>query len=225
MNATPNKTVVLRCVPDNQRTYALGLQWLFLCMFGSMPGPVLFGAFIDKTCILWEETCSGRGSCLEYNNELLSYLLVAAGLFFQILSTALYFGSWFFCKSNDPLTPNIPDVDDPASSQTRLSPPQTPVPGFEFRLQRRAAGQKTHPEGEALAEADRDRENSSPVPGFARYEADNDSVFLSFRNAGEESQNSFLSIGQIESSIWDKLYVVLKQIQILGCIFTLQLIN
>ena len=52
-------------------------------MFGSMPGPVIFGAFIDKTCILWEETCSGRGSCLEYNNELLSYLLVAAGLFFQ----------------------------------------------------------------------------------------------------------------------------------------------
>ena len=48
-----------------------------------MPGPVLFGAFIDKTCILWEETCSGKGSCLEYNNELLSYLLVAAGLFFQ----------------------------------------------------------------------------------------------------------------------------------------------
>ena len=75
------------------------------------------------------------------------------------------------------------------------------MPGFEFRLQRRAAGQKTHLEGEALAEADRDRENSSPVPGFARYEADNDSVFLSFRNAGEESQNSFLSIGQIESSI------------------------
>ena len=56
---------------------------MFLCMFGSMPGPVMFGAFIDKTCILWEETCSGRGSCLEYNNELLSYLLVAAGLFFQ----------------------------------------------------------------------------------------------------------------------------------------------
>lgn len=75
--------LTFRCVPDNQRTYALGLQWLFLCMFGSMPGPVVFGAFIDKTCILWEETCSGRGSCLEYNNELLSYLLVAAGLFFQ----------------------------------------------------------------------------------------------------------------------------------------------
>lgn len=62
-------------------------------MFGSMPGPVIFGAFIDKTCILWEETCSGRGSCLEYNNELLSYLLVAAGLFFQS-KTAFFFRVW-----------------------------------------------------------------------------------------------------------------------------------
>lgn len=201
MNATPNKTVVLRCVPDNQRTYALGLQWLFLSMFGSLPGPVIFGAFIDKTCILWEETCSGRGSCLEYNNELLSYLLVAAGLFFQVLSTALYFGSWFFCKSHDPLTPGIPVVGDSASSQTRLSPPQTPVPGFEFRQQRQAAGQQALPEGEALAQADHDRENSSPVPGFARYEADDDSVYLSFTNAGGESQSSFLPIAQIESSI------------------------
>ncbi|EDO31714.1 predicted protein, partial [Nematostella vectensis] len=77
MNATPNKTVVLRCVPDNQRTYALGLQWLFLSVFGSVPGPVLFGTFIDRTCTLWEDSCGSRGSCLEYNNELLSYLLIA----------------------------------------------------------------------------------------------------------------------------------------------------
>ncbi|XP_022783681.1 solute carrier organic anion transporter family member 4A1-like [Stylophora pistillata] len=198
---TPNKTVVLRCVPDNQRTYFFGLQWLFLSMFGSLFFSVIFGAFIDKTCIFFLETCSGRGSCLEYNNELLSYLLVAAGLFFQVLSTALYFGSWFFCKSHDPLIPGILVVGDSASSQTRLSPPQTPVPGFEFRQQRQAAGQQALPEGEALAQADHDRENSSPVPGFARYEADDDSVYLSFTNAGGESQSSFLPIAQIESSI------------------------
>lgn len=197
MNATPNKTVVLRCVPDNQRTYALGLQWLFLCMFGSMPGPVIFGAFIDKTCILWEETCNGRGSCLEYNNELLSYLLVAAGLFFQILSAALYFGSWFFCKPNDP----IPDVDHPAQSQTRLSPPQTPVPGLEIRQQRQATGQQTTSEEEDPAQAGPDSGSLSPVPGFARYATDDESVFLSFKNAGDESRCSFLPVAQFESSI------------------------
>lgn len=200
MNATPNKTVVLRCVPDNQRTYALGLQWLFLCMFGSMPGPVVFGAFIDKTCILWEETCSGRGSCLEYNNELLSYLLVAAGLFFQILSAALYFGSWFFCKSIDS-TPAVPDVDHPSTPQLqhRLSPPQTPVPGFVFRQEKQTADQQADPEQEALAQAGPDSRSSSPVPGIARYSIDDDSVCLSFKTAGDESERRFLP--QSESSI------------------------
>ena len=50
---------------------------------GSMPGPVVFGAFIDKTCNLWEEKCGNDGACLEYNNEQLSYLILAAGLLFQ----------------------------------------------------------------------------------------------------------------------------------------------
>jgi hypothetical protein len=50
---------------------------------GSMPGPVLFGAFIDKTCNLWEERCNETGACLEYDNAQLSYLILAAGLLFQ----------------------------------------------------------------------------------------------------------------------------------------------
>lgn len=61
-------------------------------MFGFMFGFVLFGVFIDKICILWEEMCSGRGSCLEYNNEFFSYLLVVVGLFFQ--SEFVFFFVW-----------------------------------------------------------------------------------------------------------------------------------
>ena len=48
-----------------------------------MPGPVLFGTFIDKTCNLWEKRCDETGACLEYNNAQLSYLILAAGLLFQ----------------------------------------------------------------------------------------------------------------------------------------------
>ncbi|XP_028391406.1 solute carrier organic anion transporter family member 4A1-like [Dendronephthya gigantea] len=101
--ATPNKTVVLRSVPYNLRSYALGFQWLIMSSLGSMPGPVLFGAFIDKTCNLWEKRCDETGACLEYNNSQLSYLILAAGLLFQVLATILYFLSWYFCKSNKPL--------------------------------------------------------------------------------------------------------------------------
>lgn len=116
---------------------------------------------------------------------------------FAVLSAALYFGSWFFCKPNDP----IPDVDHPAESQTRLSPPQTPVPGLEIRQQRQAAGQQTTSEEEGLAQAGPDSGSLSPVPGFARYATDDESVFLSFKNAGDESRCSFLPVAQFESSI------------------------
>lgn len=72
-----------RSVPFNQRAYALGFQWLIMSSLGSMPGPVLFGTFIDKTCNLWEKRCNEKGACLEYNNAQLSYLILAAGLLFQ----------------------------------------------------------------------------------------------------------------------------------------------
>ena len=48
-----------------------------------MPGPVLFGVFIDRTCELWETTCQGQGNCLVYDNKILSYRLAAAILLFQ----------------------------------------------------------------------------------------------------------------------------------------------
>ena len=75
--------IIPRCVPDNERAYALGLQWIFLSLLGSLPGPVLFGIFIDKSCDLWEKTCHGTGNCLQYNNVKLSYMLCGATALFQ----------------------------------------------------------------------------------------------------------------------------------------------
>ena len=119
---------------------------------------------------------------------------------FPVLSAALYFGSWFFCKSID-LTPAVPDVDHPSTPQLqhRLSPPQTPVPGFVFRQEKQTADQQADPEQEALAQAGPDSRSSSPVPGIARYSIDDDSVCLSFKTAGDESERRFLP--QSESSI------------------------
>lgn len=37
-----------------------------------MPGPVIFGAIIDKTCLIWEEKCDGARTCWMYDNNQLS---------------------------------------------------------------------------------------------------------------------------------------------------------
>lgn len=75
------------------------------------------------------------------------------------------------------------------------------MPGLEIRQQRQAAGQQTTSEEEALAQAGPDSRSLSPVPGFARYATDDESIFLSYKNAGDENQCSFLPVAQFESSI------------------------
>lgn len=69
-----------RCVPDNQRGYALGLQFLFIRAFGSLIGPIIFGRLIDTTCTLWQKKCSVRGNCLNYDHVKMSLLLLASAL-------------------------------------------------------------------------------------------------------------------------------------------------
>lgn len=61
-----------RCVRDDQRSFALGIQWIKVRLFGTIPAPMIFGKLIDDTCVLWKETCdedgSGVGACLVYDN-------------------------------------------------------------------------------------------------------------------------------------------------------------
>ena len=68
-----------------------------------------------------------------------------------------------------------------------------------FRQERQAADQQADPEQEAVAQAGHDSRSSSPVPGIARYSIDDDSVCLSFKTTGDESERRFLP--QSEASI------------------------
>ncbi|XP_069820773.1 solute carrier organic anion transporter family member 4C1 [Dendropsophus ebraccatus] len=76
MIATPTTMSILRCVPDKQRSFALGVQWTFIRLLGSIPGPIVFGATIDSSCILWNvNDCGTQGACWTYDNAGMSYKL------------------------------------------------------------------------------------------------------------------------------------------------------
>ena len=73
-----------RCVPYNLRSYALGFQFVFMKLLGYIPSPVLFGAVVDKSCLLWGESCGVRGACSQYSvadlsNRLLAMALISTG--------------------------------------------------------------------------------------------------------------------------------------------------
>ena len=53
----PLVVVALRCVDVEDQSLALGLQNIVVKLIGAIPGPILFGYFIDQVCLLWEPSC------------------------------------------------------------------------------------------------------------------------------------------------------------------------
>ena len=71
----PVLMVVLRSVAEEEKAFALGIQFVIFRLFGYIPSPILFGNVIDSTCLLWKSTCEGEagGRCLLYDIEAFRY--------------------------------------------------------------------------------------------------------------------------------------------------------
>ncbi|XP_068755616.1 solute carrier organic anion transporter family member 4A1-like [Montipora capricornis] len=100
LNAMPNKTVILRCVPHNQRSYSLGFQFIFQRSLGLLPGPVLLGWMFDVNCLFWGKSCGKRGRCQIYDIWKLSLIITLFGCFMKALNVLFYFISYWYCKSS-----------------------------------------------------------------------------------------------------------------------------
>ncbi|XP_026777172.3 solute carrier organic anion transporter family member 4A1 [Pangasianodon hypophthalmus] len=86
----PALTATLRCVPDSQRSFGLGIQWIVVRTLGGIPGPIAFGSVIDISCLLWQEQCGERGSCYLYQNSAMSQYTLIAGLIYKFLGTVFF---------------------------------------------------------------------------------------------------------------------------------------
>ncbi|XP_070699675.1 solute carrier organic anion transporter family member 2B1 [Pempheris klunzingeri] len=64
---TPSYIMILRTVPPEDKSFAVGVQYMLFRVLAFMPGPVLYGSVIDTTCILWGRKCGKQTSCLYYN--------------------------------------------------------------------------------------------------------------------------------------------------------------
>ncbi|RWS04752.1 solute carrier organic anion transporter family member 4A1-like protein [Dinothrombium tinctorium] len=88
----PSLTATMRCVAQSQKSFGLGLQWIIVRIFGTIPAPFIFGSFIDLSCVLWKDDCQGQtGACILYDNHLLSIYLTTVILSLKLLSII------FFC--------------------------------------------------------------------------------------------------------------------------------
>ena len=75
----PPSSYTTRCVADDQRTFALGLQSSIVRLVGFVPGPIVFGAVVDSACLIWQSECGQRGNCWVYDRPTLSTCAIVLG--------------------------------------------------------------------------------------------------------------------------------------------------
>uniref|UniRef100_A0A1I7TMK6 Solute carrier organic anion transporter family member n=1 Tax=Caenorhabditis tropicalis TaxID=1561998 RepID=A0A1I7TMK6_9PELO len=82
----PTQQIMLRVVPFDQRTLALGINWTFVRLLGFIPGGILFGVIIDTACLEWGESCGKATSCLVYDPFKLSWTITGLAIVCKLLS-------------------------------------------------------------------------------------------------------------------------------------------
>ncbi|XP_072216184.1 solute carrier organic anion transporter family member 4C1 [Excalfactoria chinensis] len=119
MAVTPSTVAVLRCVPDKQRSFALGVQSVFLRLLGTVPGPILFGFAIDSSCSLWDvNECKTKGACWVYDNERMAYLLMSISAACKSITVIFVVMAVFLYKPPQP-SPALPREDSEMISTIR----------------------------------------------------------------------------------------------------------
>ncbi|CAH3111261.1 unnamed protein product [Porites lobata] len=98
INDVPALIVTLRGIPVGQQPLALGLQSDMVKLAGTVPGPIILGALIDKTCIFWDKTCGENGFCHEYDHRGLALVVLAVIMTCKVITTATFFLSWLFSR-------------------------------------------------------------------------------------------------------------------------------
>ncbi|KAJ0182819.1 hypothetical protein K1T71_002188 [Dendrolimus kikuchii] len=121
----PALSATLRCVREDQRSFALGIQWIKVRLLGTIPAPLLFGFLIDLSCSLWSSSCEKTGACLQYDNVNMSRYMLALALLGKLCSLLFFFLAWWFyrppgSKSNNAVVPSIDLICTEKANGTHL---------------------------------------------------------------------------------------------------------
>lgn len=59
----------------------------FMALFAFIPYPLIFGAIVDSTCVVWQEICGSKGNCWIYDSEKMRTYLHGAAVFFMVIGS------------------------------------------------------------------------------------------------------------------------------------------
>lgn len=112
----PLLMIVLRSVEEEERSFALGMQFVIFRLFGYIPAPILFGNLIDSTCLLWKSTCGEAGGrCLMYDIEQFRYKYIGLCASIKVLALCIFILDWVLVKRRKQLD-KLQSINDIAGS-------------------------------------------------------------------------------------------------------------
>lgn len=105
----PLLMIVLRSVSEEERSFALGMQFVIFRLFGYIPAPIIFGNLIDSSCLVWKSSCGEAGGrCLIYDIEKFRYKYVGLCASIKIVALAIFTLDWWLVRRRKCLEKLVP---------------------------------------------------------------------------------------------------------------------
>ncbi|XP_026794351.3 solute carrier organic anion transporter family member 2B1 [Pangasianodon hypophthalmus] len=101
LSQTPSFMMILRTVTPEDKSFALGIQFMLFRVLAFLPAPVLYGSAIDSTCILWGKKCNKNTSCQYYDLDFFRQRFLGLQIFFVFGGLVFFFLSFLVLKRAD----------------------------------------------------------------------------------------------------------------------------
>lgn len=125
--ANPITILQIRSVELRDRSICIAVGNILSKLFGLMPGPIIFGALIDSSCLFFQSTCGVTGNCYIYDIVrfrftyigLFNVLRIAGTLFLLVAFISVKLG-WDVKKTDQKESNEKPEEKQPIKLETTV---------------------------------------------------------------------------------------------------------
>lgn len=130
ITSIPALSGTLRCVVEETKSFALGIQWIIVRCLGTIPAPIVLGNVFDSKCKFWKRDCGLKKNCFIYQNWGMARDLTIITLSTKFLTTLFFLGAFMLYKTVRDTQglekpPDVNDEDKDSSIMRRIIPVST----------------------------------------------------------------------------------------------------